>query len=90
MWSSAVPPWHDLPEERVLASELRTALLEAIEALPRMQKAVITLRDIEGWAPNEVCEYLGVADGNHRVPIRLLVGRAHTAASRENGRRGRS
>ena len=76
MWSSAVAPWQDLPEERLLSSELRTALLEAIDALPRMQRAVITLRDVEGWPPEEVCEYLGVADGNQRV----LLHRARTAA----------
>ena len=76
MWSSAVPPWVDLPEERLHSSQLRTALLEAIDALPRMQKAVITLRDVEGWPPDEVCEYLGVADGNQRV----LLHRARAAA----------
>ena len=82
MWSSAVPPWQDLPEERVLASELRTALLEAIEALPRMQKAVITLRDIEGWAPSEVCDYLGVTDGNQRVLLHRARGAARDAIER--------
>ena len=41
-----------------------------------MQRAVITLRDIEGWPPEEVCEYLGVADGNQRV----LLHRARAAA----------
>ena len=76
MWSSAVARWDDLPEERLLSSEVRTALLEAIDALPRMQRAVITLRDVEGWPPEEVCEYLGVADGNQRV----LLHRARAAA----------
>jgi RNA polymerase sigma-70 factor, ECF subfamily len=76
MWSSAVPRWDDLPEERLLSSELRTALLEAIDSLPRMQRAVITLRDVEGWPPEDVCEYLGVADGNQRV----LLHRARAAA----------
>ena len=76
MWSSAVPRWDALPEERVLSSELRTVLLEAIDALPRMQRAVIALRDVEGWPPEEVCEYLGVADGNQRV----LLHRARAAA----------
>jgi RNA polymerase sigma-70 factor (ECF subfamily) len=75
MWSSAVPRWDGLPEQRLLSSELRTALVEAIEALPRMQRAVITLRDVEGWHPEEVCEYLGVADGNQRV----LLHRARAA-----------
>ena len=82
MWSSAVPPWDDLPEERLLSSELCTALLEAIEALPRMQRAVITLRDVEGWPPEEVCEYLGVADGNQRVLLHRARGAARTAIER--------
>jgi RNA polymerase sigma-70 factor, ECF subfamily len=82
MWSSAVAPWHDLPEERLLSRELRNALLEAIDALPRMQRAVITLRDIEGWPPAEVCEYLGVADGNQRVLLHRARGAARTAIER--------
>ncbi len=82
MWSSAVPPWDDLPEERLLSSELRTALLEAIDALPRMQRAVITLRDVEGWPPGEVCEYLGVADGNQRVLLHRARGAARTVIER--------
>jgi RNA polymerase sigma-70 factor (ECF subfamily) len=76
MWSSAVSRWDERPEERLLTQELRTALLEAIDALPRMQRAVITLRDVEGWGAEEVCEYLGVADGNQRV----LLHRARAAA----------
>ena len=82
MWSSAVPPWVDLPEERLLSSQLRTALLEAIDALPRMQRAVITLRDVEGWTPREVCEYLGVADGNQRVLLHRARAAARTAIER--------
>jgi RNA polymerase sigma-70 factor (ECF subfamily) len=75
MWSTAVTRWEDLPEDRLVTSELRTTLLEAIDALPRMQRAVITLRDVEGWSPEEACEYLGVASGNQRV----LLHRARAA-----------
>jgi RNA polymerase sigma-70 factor (ECF subfamily) len=76
MWSTAVSRWEDLPEERLMSSELRTTLLEAIGELPRMQRAVITLRDVEGWSPEEVCDYLGLADGNQRI----LLHRARAAA----------
>jgi RNA polymerase sigma-70 factor (ECF subfamily) len=76
MWSTAVSRWEDLPEERLVSSELRAVLLEALDALPRMQRAVITLRDVEGWLPQEVCDYLGLADGNQRI----LLHRARTAA----------
>jgi RNA polymerase sigma-70 factor (ECF subfamily) len=76
MWSTAVSRWEDLPEERLVSSELRTTLLETIDALPPMQRAVITLRDIEGWSPEEVCDYLGLANGNQRI----LLHRARAAA----------
>jgi RNA polymerase sigma-70 factor, ECF subfamily len=76
MWSTAVSRWEDLPEERLVSSELRTTLLEAIDGLPRMQRAVITLRDVEGWSPKEVCDYLGLANGNQRI----LLHRARAAA----------
>jgi RNA polymerase sigma-70 factor (ECF subfamily) len=76
MWSTAVPRWDDLPEERLVSSELRATLLEAIDALPRMQRAVITLRDVEGWSAEEVCDYLGLENGNQRV----LLHRARAAA----------
>ena len=76
MWSTAVSRWEDLPEERLVSSELRAALLEAIDALPRMQRAVITLRDVEGWSSEEVCNYLGLASGNQRI----LLHRARAAA----------
>lgn len=76
MWSTGVSGWDDLPEERLLSGELRTTLLETIDALPRTQRAVITLRDIEGWSPEEVCDYLGLADGNQRI----LLHRARAAA----------
>jgi RNA polymerase sigma-70 factor, ECF subfamily len=82
MWSSAVAPWDELPEERLLSGELRMALLEAIDGLPRMQRAVITLRDVEGWPPAEVCEYLGVADGNQRVLLHRARGAVRAAIER--------
>ena len=76
MWSTAVMRLEDAPEERLVSGELRTALLEAVNALPRMQRAVITLRDIEGWPSAEVCDYLRVTDANQRV----LLHRARAAA----------
>lgn len=67
MWSTVIRRWDDLPEQRLLSGELRAAMLEAIDALPRMQRAVIALRDIEDWPADEVCEYLGILDGNQRI-----------------------
>lgn len=59
-----VPP---RPDEEVLSEELREHIEAAIRGLPERQQAVITLRDVEGWSPREVCELLNVSEGNQRV-----------------------
>ena len=42
-------------------------ILDTIATLPPMQRAVVTLRDIEGWPADEVCDALELSDGNQRV-----------------------
>ena len=56
-----------MPDERLLAREVRTHIREAIDTLPERQQAVIVLRDVDGWPPEEVCQVLGVSEGNQRV-----------------------
>jgi RNA polymerase sigma-70 factor (ECF subfamily) len=63
-WAVPPTPW---PDDRVLAAETREKLAEAIEALPGTQRAVISLRDLEGWSPEEVCNALGLSETNQRV-----------------------
>jgi RNA polymerase sigma-70 factor, ECF subfamily len=63
-WASPPP---ELPEERLLAAETRQAIGAAIEALPASQRAVISLRDVEGWSAEEVCNALDLTEVNQRV-----------------------
>src|SRR5580765_930755 len=63
-WAS--PP-RDLPEERLLAAETRAVIGTAIDALPATQRAVITLRDVEGWSADEVRNALDLTEVNQRV-----------------------
>lgn len=65
----AVPPrqWGDAPEERLLAAEAHEHVERAIAALPPNQRAVITLRDVQGWDAAEICTLLGVTEANQRV-----------------------
>jgi RNA polymerase sigma-70 factor (ECF subfamily) len=63
-WSS--PP-RDLPEERLLASETRQRIARAIDDLPASQRAVIMLRDVQGWSSEEVCNALDITEVNQRV-----------------------
>lgn len=55
------------PEEVVLSAELRARIDEGLTMLPERQRRVLILRDLEGWTPEEVCELLGISDGNQRV-----------------------
>jgi len=65
-WMLGPSEWQT-PEEELLQGETRDAILEAIEQLPESQRAVITMRDVEGFPPEEVSEALGISDGNQRV-----------------------
>lgn len=55
------------PEETLLSKETHGWLLAALEALPETQRAVVTLRDVEEWTSEEVCNALGLSDSNQRV-----------------------
>jgi RNA polymerase sigma-70 factor (ECF subfamily) len=63
-WASKPVPW---PEERLLAAETRAVVERAVEQLPPAQRAVISLRDIEGWSAEEARNALGVSETNQRV-----------------------
>jgi len=76
----AVPPrdWGRSPEEIALSGETRSLILRAIEGLPPSQREVITLRDIEQWNSDEVCNVLKLTETNQRV----LLHRARSAVRR--------
>jgi RNA polymerase sigma-70 factor (ECF subfamily) len=77
-WAS--PPSHwDLPEGAFLAGEARREVERAIAGLPPNQRAVITLRDVEGWDAAEVCKVLRLSETNQRV----LLHRARSRVRRE-------
>src|SRR4051795_12666334 len=54
-WASKPVSWETIPEERLLGRETRSMIEEALKTLPAAQRAVVSLRDIEGWSSEEVC-----------------------------------
>lgn len=50
-------------------SDLQEILHEAVEKLPEDQKAVILLRDYEGYAYNEIAEITGMSESQVKVYI---------------------
>jgi RNA polymerase sigma-70 factor, ECF subfamily len=80
-WAAAPAEWSQLPDERLLAAETRESIRAAIASLPARQQAVISLRDVEGWSPEEVCELLDLSEGNQRVLLHRA--RSHVRAELE-------
>jgi RNA polymerase sigma-70 factor (ECF subfamily) len=72
-WASPPSDWAR-PEHELLSGETRQIIASAIDALPAAQREVITLRDVEGWTSEEVCNALELSETNQRV----LLHRART------------
>ena len=66
-WASYPCSWEGIPDDRVLARETLGVARAALESLPERQREVLVLRDVIGMEPEEVCEALGISDGNQRV-----------------------
>jgi RNA polymerase sigma-70 factor (ECF subfamily) len=81
-WSIPPSRFGDLPEERLLAAETTELVRRAIAALPERQQQVISLRDVEGWDSDEVCDTLGITAANQRVLLHRA--RAHVRAVLES------
>jgi len=61
-------------DDLIARSDLRVALLTALDQLPIDQRAAIVLVDIEGWSVNDAAQILGVPEGT--VKSRCARGRA--------------
>jgi RNA polymerase sigma-70 factor (ECF subfamily) len=59
-------PWPQ-PDERLLSAETHAVITRAIEALPALQRQVITLRDAHDLDAIETCGILGITEANQRV-----------------------
>jgi RNA polymerase sigma-70 factor (ECF subfamily) len=67
-WSEPPAAWTD-PERVLESKEIGRYLRSAIEALPEMQRTVITLRDVHGFSSEEVCNVLEISETNERVLV---------------------
>lgn len=66
-WRAYPGNWASLPDDALLGRETLGVVMSAIEELPEAQRVVITMRDVAGCTPEEVCGALDVSDGNQRV-----------------------
>jgi RNA polymerase sigma-70 factor (ECF subfamily) len=77
----AVPPhsWGESPDAVLLGAETMELVQRAIAQLPGAQQQVITLRDVEGWSSDDVCNVLGISETNQRVLLHRARSRVRAA-----------
>lgn len=78
-WIAAPAVWASGPEERLVASETLELISAEIDKLPAAQALVITMRDIEGFGSDEVCNALEISDTNQRVLLHRARSRVRRA-----------
>jgi RNA polymerase sigma-70 factor, ECF subfamily len=83
-WSLGPTAW-PTPEEDLVSGETREVILDTIEQLPPAQRTVVTLRDVEGWPAEEICDALDVSEGNQRVLLHRGRSKVRTALERYFG-----
>ncbi len=81
-WGAPPRSWGDSPEKEVLSKETMGVVARAIAALPPAQREVVTLRDVEGWTAEEVCNVLEISDTNQRVLLHRGRSRLRAALER--------
>jgi RNA polymerase sigma-70 factor (ECF subfamily) len=88
-WTAPPRPWDHAPENLVLRKEARTFIEKELESLPASQRAIVTLRDLEGWSSEEVCNVLEVTETNQRVLLHRGRMRLRAALERYHAGKGR-
>jgi len=82
-WSDPPERWSlDTPEQLLLRDETQEVLERAIAALPDNQRAVITLRDVQGLESDEICNILAVSQTNQRVLLHRARSRVRAELER--------
>jgi RNA polymerase sigma-70 factor (ECF subfamily) len=78
-WASPPVPWDEEPETSLSAVETLDVVRRAIATLPPGQQMVITLRDLEGWRADDVCNALDLSETNQRVLLHRARTKVRTA-----------
>ena len=80
-WAAFPQSWVDVSESRLRAPEMCERISATIEALSPRQRAIISLRDVEGWTTEEVAYVLGI--GTAQQCLLLHQGRSRVRSALE-------
>jgi RNA polymerase sigma-70 factor (ECF subfamily) len=80
MWADPPDAWTDDTPERVLdRAEALKEIQRTLAEMPAMQRAVLTLRDVQGRESVEVCNVLELSESNQRVLLHRARSRVRRA-----------
>jgi RNA polymerase sigma-70 factor (ECF subfamily) len=88
-WAEPLTPWESDVDDRLVAESWGPALRTAIDGLPERQRDVVLLRDVQRLPSEDVCEVLGITEGNQRVLLHRGRSRLRTVLESELQTRGR-
>ena len=83
-WAVAPRPFRG-PEQALEDRETMGLVMRVVDGLTPAQRTVITLRDLEGWDAVEVCDLLGISEGNQRVLLHRARSKVRAALERHLG-----
>jgi RNA polymerase sigma-70 factor (ECF subfamily) len=78
-WATPPARWEESPELSLQSAETIALVRQAIDALPPMQRLVITMRDLEEWDSAEICNALSISRSNERVLLHRARSRVRAA-----------
>ncbi len=85
-WASPPVMWHaDTPDALLASTELRSCISDALSMLPPLQRAAVTLRDMQGLSMEAICKILEVSESNGRVLLHRARSRIQMAIEEHEG-----
>jgi RNA polymerase sigma-70 factor (ECF subfamily) len=88
-WARPLESWETDADDRLLAATWSGRLRDALGELPPRQREIVILRDVEGMDSGDVCDVLGISEGNQRVLLHRGRSRLRAALESEFESRGR-
>jgi len=85
-WARPPAPWADAVDDRIAARQSVPHVVKHLSELPDGQRHVVLMRDVEGLSAREVCDVLGISEGNQRVLLHRGRSRLRGTLEDEMGR----
>ncbi len=87
-WAQPLEAWSDT-DNRLVAATWTQCLSDALGELPPRQREIVIMRDVEGLPGADVCDVLGVSEGNQRVLLHRGRSRLRSKLEAQLAVRGR-